>query len=54
MDRTYKDNKTLNLDKAHGFCTVVPPKKIENLLSSTINKFINNAIISNDIFLVLD
>ncbi len=27
MDRTYENNKTLDLDKAYMFCTVVPPKK---------------------------
>ena len=27
MDRAHEDYKTLALAKAHGFCTVVPPKK---------------------------
>ena len=51
MNRAYEDNKTLVLTKAHGFCTVVPPKKIVNPLGFTINSFTNSIIISNDIFL---
>ncbi len=49
MDRAYENDKTLALAKNHGFKPVVSPKKNVNLLASTINSFINIAILSNDI-----
>ena len=49
MDKAYEDDKTLALAKNHGFKPVVSPKKNVNLLASTINSFINIAILSNDI-----
>ena len=52
MDRAYEDDKSLALTKAHDFYTVVPPKKkIVNSLGYTINNFINNKILSNNISL---
>ena len=52
MDRAYEDDKTLTLAKAHGFRTVLPLKKIVNSLGYTINNFINNEILFNDISFV--
>ena len=54
MDKAYKDDKTLVLAKAHGFCTVIPPKKIVNSFGYTINNFTNNATTSKDISLNCD
>ena len=49
MDKAYEDDKILTLAKAHGFAQFFRLKKIVNLFDSTINNFINNEIISNDI-----
>ena len=48
VDRAYENDKTLVLAEAHGFITVVPPKKIVNYLGFTINSFINNKILLNN------
>ena len=52
MDRTYEDGKNIALAKAHGFHSVVPTKKIVNHFDYTINSFINNEMLLNNISLV--
>ena len=52
MDRAYEDDKTIAWVKAHSFRAVIPPKKIINSLDYTINNFINNEILLNDISFV--
>ena len=52
MDRIYGDDKTTALAKAHGFHLVAPSKKIVNFLGYTINNFVNNEILLNNISFV--
>ena len=52
MDRAYEDDKNRVLAKASSFHLVVPPKKIVNCLGYTINNFINNEMLLNDISFV--
>ena len=53
MDRSYEDNKTITLDKIHGFCIFVTPNKNCKFFASTTNNFINNEILLNDISFTL-
>ena len=53
MDRAYENNKTIALTKAHGFCTVSPPKQIVDPVGSTTNNFINNEIFMTNLILFL-
>ena len=51
-DRVCEDDKTTALAKAHGFHPVVHSKKNVNPFGYTINNFINNEILLNDISFV--
>ena len=50
----YRSTNACDFVKVYGFHIVVSPKKIVNSLDYTINNFINNAIISNNISLDLN
>lgn len=46
IDETYEDDKTLSLARVRGFHVIIFQKKIVNSPISTINNFIDHAIIT--------